>query len=112
MNNCTNGSEHLLRVMRRDLEAPDYGSFLTPLEYVRYLKDSGLVYEEESYYIRTDQYYAELGYPVTPEDAPPLIKLSGGYVWSSLYGSSIIIQIMPAVFHFAVALAGEFPAPG
>ena len=67
VNNCANGSEHLLRVMSRDLEVPDYCNFLTPLEYVRYLKDSGLVYEEESYYTRTDQYYADQGHPVNPE---------------------------------------------
>ena len=95
VNNCANGSEHLLRVMSRDLEVPDYGSFLTPLEYVRYLKDSGLVSEEESYYTRTDQYYADLGRPVNPEEAPPLVRLSGGYVWSSLYGSGFSLKFMP-----------------
>lgn len=64
--------------MSPDLEAPNSGSMLTPLEYTRYLKNSGRVTGEISHYTALDQYYAERGYPPVPENAPLVLRAAGG----------------------------------
>jgi len=68
---------------------------LTPLEYTRYLKNSGRVTGEISHYTALDQYYAERGYPPVPENAPLVLRAAGGYLNSPRLGSGAYLRFMP-----------------
>lgn len=94
-NNCANGTRSLMTVMNQDFYNNSDHSYVTPFDYVKFIKKSPKYSGETDYLTAVDSFYNERNLLKSPDEMPPISTVTGGYTFSSLLGNGGYFSLSP-----------------
>ena len=93
--NCASGLNQVLGVASSSLKYEDYDLFVTPVEYIKYLRNTGKIDGITVRPSKKDYYYLNDKYAVDPLSAPPLSRFSVLYRYNNKERNGLHFNFLP-----------------